>query len=103
MIKEQGFGEMAKNGKVAMFYGGAADELDYAHAKDPKIRRDENRAAAQGPQDGQAHDLRLDRIHVVSAPPPRTPTVAYKALIALTDGIQHWKMPRRASRSPPPT
>src|SRR5512142_3532332 len=36
VIKEQGFGEMAKAGKVAMFFGGAADDLDYAYQKDPK-------------------------------------------------------------------
>ena len=35
VITEQGFGEMVKAGKVALFFGGAGDDLDYAAKKDP--------------------------------------------------------------------
>ena len=95
VIKEQGFGEMAKAGKVAMFFGGAADDLDYAHAERPSERRDEDGPGAQGTE-GPYH-LRLDR-HYGCLRQTENPDLAVKAMVALTEGIHHWKVlaPRKS-------
>ncbi len=51
VIKDQGFGEMAKAGKVAMFYGGAADDFDYANSVDPKNAKMVMALVPKGPKD----------------------------------------------------
>jgi len=95
VIKEQGFGEMAKAGKVAMFFGGAADDLDYAHAKDPKNANLKIALVPKGPKSRTT--FAYTAVTVASA---RTanPEITTKALIALTDGIHHWKVlaPRKS-------
>ncbi len=95
VIKEQGFGEMAKAGKVAMFFGGAADDLDYAHAKDPKNADLKIALVPKGPKSRTT--FAYTAVTVASAR-TKNPEITTKALAALTDGIHHWKVlaPRKS-------
>lgn len=88
-IKEQGFGEMAKAGKVAMFFGGAADDLDYAHKKDPANAVMKVALVPQGPKNRQTFSYVAST--VISAGTENADS-AYQALVALSDGIHHWKV-----------
>jgi multiple sugar transport system substrate-binding protein len=88
-IKEQGFGEMAKGGKVATFFGGAADDLDYAHKKDPANAVMKVALVPQGPKSRTTFSYVAST--VISAK-TGNPDAAYQALVALTDGIHHWKV-----------
>jgi multiple sugar transport system substrate-binding protein len=98
VIKEQGFGEMAKAGKVAMFFGGAADDLDYAYQKDPKNAKMMMALVPKGPKDRTT--FAWTAITAVSTQ-TKNPDLAVKAMIALTDGIHHWKVlaPRKSLAS----
>jgi multiple sugar transport system substrate-binding protein len=89
VIKEQGFGEMAKAGKVAMFFGGAADDLDYAYQKDPKNAKMVMALVPKGPKDRTT--FAWTAITAVSTQ-TKNPDLAVKAMVALTDGIHHWKV-----------
>lgn len=89
VIKEQGFGEMAKAGKVAMFFGGAADDLDYAYQKDPKNAKMMMALVPKGPKDRTT--FAWTAITAVSTQ-SKNPDLAVKAMVALTDGIHHWKV-----------
>lgn len=95
VIKEQGFGEMAKAGKVAMFFGGAADDLDYAYQKDPKNVKLVMALVPKGPKDRTT--FAWTAITGVSTQ-TKNPDLAVKAMVALTDGIHHWKIlaPRKS-------
>lgn len=88
-IKEQGFGEMAKAGKVAMFFGGAADDLDYAHKKDPANAVMKAALVPMGPKNRQTFSYVAST--VINAKTGNA-DAAYQALVALTDGIHHWKI-----------
>jgi len=88
-ISEQGFGEMAKAGKVAMFFGGAADDLDYAHKKDPANAVMKAALVPQGPANRQTFSYVAST--VISAKTENA-DAAFQALAALTDGIHHWKV-----------
>jgi multiple sugar transport system substrate-binding protein len=82
VISEQGFGEMFKAGKVAMFMGGAADTFDGLDVVGASV-------VPMGP------DNRTNFSYVaVTAVSGSTanPELAAKALVALTDGIHHWKI-----------
>jgi multiple sugar transport system substrate-binding protein len=94
-IKEQGFGEMAKAGKVAMFFGGAADDFDFAHQKDPKNANMKMALVPKGPKDRTT--FAWTAVTAVSAR-TKNPELATKAMVALTDGIHHWKVlaPRKS-------
>lgn len=98
VIKEQGFGEMAKAGKVAMFFGGAADDLDYAYQKDPKNAKMMVALVPKGPKDRTT--FAWTAITAVSTQ-TKNPDLAVKAMVALTDGIHHWKVlaPRKSLAS----
>jgi multiple sugar transport system substrate-binding protein len=98
VIKEQGFGEMAKAGKVAMFFGGAADDLDYAYQKDPQNARMMMALVPKGPKDRTT--FAWTAITAVSSQ-TANPDLAVKAMVALTDGIHHWKVlaPRKSLAS----
>ena len=88
-IKEQGFDEMVKAGKIAMFYGGAADDLDYANKKDPKNAVIKMTLVPKGPKN------RATFAYTASTAinsKTKNPDAAYDALVALTDGIHHWKI-----------
>jgi multiple sugar transport system substrate-binding protein len=95
VINEQGFGEMAKAGKVAMFFGGAADDLDYAYQKDPKNAKLLTALVPKGPKDRTT--FAWTAITAVSSQ-TKNPDIAVKAMVALTDGIHHWKVlaPRKS-------
>ncbi len=95
VIQEQGFAELAKNGKVAMFFGGAADDLDYAHTKDPQFAELKAALVPKGPQSRATFAWTAST--VVNAA-TANPEVACDALIELTEGIHHWKIvaPRRS-------
>ncbi|MDZ4717262.1 MAG: sugar ABC transporter substrate-binding protein [Roseiflexaceae bacterium] len=95
VIKEQGFSELAKNGKVAMFYGGAGDDLDYAHTKDPKFAELKMALVPKGPKNRS--NFAWTASTVINAA-TKNPEQAYAALVALTEGIQHWKIvaPRKS-------
>jgi multiple sugar transport system substrate-binding protein len=80
---------MAKAGKVAMFFGGAADDLDYAHKKDPANAVMKVALVPQGPQNRQTFSYVAST--VISAKTGNA-DAAYQALVALTDGIHHWKV-----------
>ncbi len=89
MIAEQGFGEMVKAGKVAMFFGGAADDLDYAATKDPANAVMKMAVVPMGPQSRATFSYVASTV-VNNA--SENPDIAYQALIALTEGIHHWKI-----------
>jgi multiple sugar transport system substrate-binding protein len=95
VIKEQGFGEMAKAGKVAMFFGGAADDFDYANEKDPANAEMKMALVPKGPKDRTT--FAWTAITAVSTQ-TENPDLAVKALVALTEGIHHWKVlaPRKS-------
>jgi multiple sugar transport system substrate-binding protein len=88
-ITEQGFSEMVRAGKVAMFFGGAADDLDYAHKKDPANAVIKMALVPQGPKNRTT--FAWNAATVVNAK-TKDPDVAYKAMVALTEGIHHWKI-----------
>jgi len=98
VIKEQGFGEMAKAGKVAMFFGGAGDDLDYAYQKDPNNAKMMMALVPKGPKDRTT--FAWTAITAVSSQ-TENPDLAVKAMVALTDGIHHWKVlaPRKSLAS----
>lgn len=95
VIQEQGFSELAKNGKVAMFFGGAADDLDYAHAKDPKFAEMKVALVPKGPQNRSTFAWTAS---MVINKATANPDAAYDALVDLTEGIQRWKIvaPRKS-------
>jgi len=88
-LAEQGFGEMAKAGKIAMFYGGAADDLDYAHKKDPANAVLRVALVPQGPQSRATFAYSAATAIFAGT---ENPDEAYQALVALTEGIHHWKI-----------
>lgn len=88
-IAEQGFGEMVKAGKVAMFYGGATDDLDYAYKKDPANAEIKMALVPAGPANRSTFAWTAST--VINAATENA-DAAYKALVALTEGIHHWKI-----------
>jgi multiple sugar transport system substrate-binding protein len=90
VIQEQGFGEMFKNGKVAMFMGGAADDLDRVEGLDVGVV-----AVPAGPAGRPTFAWTAS---TVVAGQTDYPEIAYEALVKLTDGIHHWKIvaPRKS-------
>jgi multiple sugar transport system substrate-binding protein len=88
-IAEQGFGEMMKAGKIGMFYGGAADDLDYAYKKDPANAEIRMALVPSGPVSRATFAWTAST--VINAD-TENPEIAYKALVALTEGIHHWKI-----------
>jgi multiple sugar transport system substrate-binding protein len=94
-ITEQGFGEMVKAGKVALFYGGAADDLDYAAKKDPVNAVLKMAVVPSGPAGRTTFAWTAST--VINAKSENA-DAAYKALVALTEGVHHWKIvaPRKS-------
>jgi multiple sugar transport system substrate-binding protein len=88
-IGEQGFGEMMKAGKVGFFYGGATDDLDVAYKKDPANAEIKMARVPQGPEGRPTFAWTAST--VVNAKSEDV-DLAAKALIALTEGIHHWKI-----------
>lgn len=89
MIAEQGFAEMAKAGKVAMFFGGAGDDLDYAALRDPANAVMKMAVVPMGPASRTTFAWTASTVINEAT---ESPDLAYQALIALTEGIHHWKI-----------
>jgi multiple sugar transport system substrate-binding protein len=86
VIAEQGFGEMFKAGKIAMFMGGAADDLDRVEGLDVGVVR-----VPANPDTGSHTTFAWNASTVISANTPN-PEAACMALAALTDAIHGWKI-----------
>lgn len=89
-IQEQGFGEMFKAGKIAMFMGGAADDLDRVEGLSVGVA-----PVPQGPANRATFAWTAS---TVIAAQTKHPDLAYQALVQLTEGIHHWKIvpPRKS-------
>ncbi len=85
-ISEQGFGEMFKAGHVAMFMGGAADDLDRVEGLDVGAVR-----VPANPDTGSHTTYSWNASTVISAHTPN-PELACAALVALTEQIHTWKI-----------
>jgi multiple sugar transport system substrate-binding protein len=85
-IAEQGFSEMFKAGKVAMFMGGATDTFETADGVALDIR------AAVPPKGPKSRTTFAWTGSTVVNAKVANPELAAKALVALTDGIHHWKV-----------
>jgi multiple sugar transport system substrate-binding protein len=72
-----------------MFFGGAADDLDTAWQKDPKNAKMVMALVPKGPKDRTT--FAWTAITAVSTQ-TKNPEIAVKAMVALTDGIHHWKV-----------
>ncbi len=86
IIAEQGFGEMFKAGKIAMFMGGAADDLDRVEGLNVGVVR-----VPGHPRTGSHVTFAWNASTVISANTAH-PDLACKALLAVTEGIHHWKI-----------
>ncbi len=85
-IKEQGFGEMFKAGKIAMFMGGAADDLDRAPGLNVGVIH-----VPANPDTGSITTFAWNASTVINGQTAH-PDEACKALLAVTEGIQSWKI-----------
>lgn len=85
-ISEQGFGEMFKAGHIAMFMGGAADDLDRVEGLDVGVVR-----VPANPDTGSHTTFAWNASTVISANTPN-PELACAALAALTEQIHTWKI-----------
>ncbi|MFN8376116.1 MAG: sugar ABC transporter substrate-binding protein [Anaerolineae bacterium] len=86
VISEQGFGELFKAGHVAMFMGGAADDLDRVEGLDVGVV-----SVPRNPDTGSNTTFAWTASTMISAT-TANPDLACAALQALTDGIQNWKI-----------
>ena len=90
LIRDRGFDTMFRNGQVAMFMGGAADDLDST------VENVEAFMVPAGP-DG-THATFADVLGMGINAKTKNPDAAFDALLDLTDAIHHWKiMPPRES------
>jgi multiple sugar transport system substrate-binding protein len=86
IIAEQGFGEMFKAGKIAMFMGGAADDLDRVEGLNVGVVR-----VPGHPGTGSHTTFAWNASTVINANTEH-PEEACAALVALTEAIQNWKI-----------
>jgi multiple sugar transport system substrate-binding protein len=86
VIAEQGFGEMFKAGKVALFMGGAADDLDRVEGLDVGVV-----TVPHHPVTGDNTTFAWSATTVINAN-TANPELACEALLAVTEGIQNWKI-----------
>lgn len=90
IIAEQGFGEMFKAGRIAMFMGGAADDLDRVEGLDVGVV-----PVPANPDTGSRTTFAWNASTVVNASSPlaqENPELLCDALVAVTEGIHHWKV-----------
>ncbi|MDQ2942821.1 MAG: extracellular solute-binding protein, partial [Candidatus Dormibacteraeota bacterium] len=85
-MAEQGFSEMFKAGKVAMFMGGASDTFESVDGVALDIR------AAVPPKGPKSRTTFAWTGSTVVNAKVKNPELAAKALVALTDGIHRWKI-----------
>ena len=86
VVTEQGFSDLFRAGKVAMFMGGAADELDSAAGLEVAVRE-----VPAGPDRIRATFAWNAGLCISSATGDRA--LAYKAWKLFLDAIQQWKVP----------
>lgn len=86
VISEQGFGEMFKAGKIAMFMGGATDDLDRVEGLDVGVIH-----VPAHPETGSIATFAWNASTVINAN-TANPEQACAALVALTEAIQGWKI-----------
>lgn len=92
LIRDRGFDQMFRNGQVAMFMGGAADDLDRT------IDNVQAYMVPAGPSGIQA--TFADILGMGINAKTEHPDAAFAAFLDLTDAIHHWKiMPPRVSLS----
>lgn len=84
-IAEEGNAEMFKNGRVAMFMGGAADDLDRVEGLNVGV------VSVPVGATGENTTFAWTAATVINADTDY-PDEAYEALVALTDGIHRWKI-----------
>jgi multiple sugar transport system substrate-binding protein len=85
-IAEQGFGELFKAGKIGMFMGGAADDLDRVPDLNVGVV-----SVPHHPTTGDNTTFAWSAATVISAN-TQNPELACQALIQLSEGIQDWKI-----------
>lgn len=83
-IKDRGGNDQFKAGQVAMAFGGAADDLDRAPGLKVGVSR-----VPMGPKSRATFSWTASMVINAQS---KNPDQAYAALVALTDGIQHWKV-----------
>jgi multiple sugar transport system substrate-binding protein len=86
IIAEQGFGEMFKAGRIGIFMGGAADDLDRVEGLPVGVVR-----VPAHPETGSHATFAWNASTVINAN-TRNPEAACNALVALTEGIHNWKI-----------
>jgi len=86
VITEQGFGEMFKAGKLGMFMGGAADDLDRVEGLSAGVV-----SVPVNPRTKDGTTFAWTASTVVNAS-TQNPEMACKALLAVTEGIHNWKI-----------
>jgi multiple sugar transport system substrate-binding protein len=86
VISEQGFGEMFKAGKIAMFMGGAADDLDRVEGLDVGVIH-----VPANPETGSSTTFAWNASTAINANTAH-PEEACAALLAVTEAIQSWKI-----------
>jgi multiple sugar transport system substrate-binding protein len=86
IISERGFGEMFKAGQVAMFMGGAADDLDRVEGLNVGVV-----SVPRHPETASNATFAWTAATVINAA-TENPEVACKALLAVTEGIHNWKI-----------
>lgn len=86
VIAEQGFGELFKAGKIGMFMGGAADDLDRVEGLPVGVV-----SVPRHPKTKSNTTFAWTASTVVTAA-TKNPEMACKALLAVTEGIQNWKI-----------
>lgn len=86
IIAEQGFGEMFKAGQIAMFMGGAADDLDRVEDLDVGVIH-----VPANPETGSATTFAWNASTVINANTEH-PEEACAALVALSEAVHGWKI-----------
>lgn len=86
VIAEQGFGEMFKAGRIAMFMGGAADDLDRVDGMDVGVIH-----VPANPETGNSTTFAWNASTVINGN-TENPQAACSALVAITEAIQGWKI-----------
>lgn len=86
VIAEQGFAEIFKAGKLGMFMGGAADDLDRVEGIDAGVV-----SVPRHPETLDNTTFSWSATTVISANTEH-PELACEALLAVTEGIQNWKI-----------
>ena len=90
IIAEQGFSEMFRAGQIAMFMGGAADDLDRVEGLDVGVVR-----VPGHPETGSHTTFAWNASTVINASSPlaqENPQLLCDALVAITEGIHNWKI-----------